>query len=417
MLKQAVILCGGIGSRLRPFTDNTPKPMVQIGTKPFLYYLLQQIAEQGISEFIILTGYKHNQIVDYFGDGKRFGWSINYSHGSVEWETGKRIWEARKIINNNFLLMYSDNFVNISLHNLKRHNKKFNKDITLTICHKGQKGNVKIDNDLNFVSYSRERRLNFNYVEVGYMLVNRKLILDIIKDNIDINFSYVLETLSNKFNKKIHSFLVRSGYNSISDVDRYNQTKQLFEEKKIILIDRDGTINEKAPKGEYIKNWEKIKFIDNTVTAMQDLSNLGYKFIVITNQAGIARGMVERKEVKRIHENMKSYFQNLNVKILDVFLSDHHWNEGSFMRKPEPGMFFEAAVKYSIRLNRTLYIGDDLRDLEAANNAGCGMVLLTNKPINLKVYNVKPLICVKQLSEAINKINNSFKEWYIKDYE
>ena len=94
--EQAVILCGGLGTRLRPHTDHLPKPMIPCNGKPFLLYLLQQMEEQGIQRFILLTGYLAEKIEQYFKDGSKWGWEIQYSQGPAEWGTGKRIWEAKE---------------------------------------------------------------------------------------------------------------------------------------------------------------------------------------------------------------------------------------------------------------------------------------------------------------------------------
>ena len=93
-IKQAVILCGGRGERLRPITNKIPKPMVLINKKPFLYYLMLQLSKKGIFNFLLLTGYKADLIEEYFDNGKKFGWNIKYSRGPVEWRTGQRILKA-----------------------------------------------------------------------------------------------------------------------------------------------------------------------------------------------------------------------------------------------------------------------------------------------------------------------------------
>ena len=103
--KQAAVLCGGLGSRLRPYTDKMPKPMILCNGRPFLWHLLQQLYEQGVDRFILLTGYLGEMIKNYFGDGRSWGWKILYSEGPVEWDTGKRIWEARKNLDDIFLLL------------------------------------------------------------------------------------------------------------------------------------------------------------------------------------------------------------------------------------------------------------------------------------------------------------------------
>ena len=66
---QAVILCGGLGTRMRPYTNTMPKPMILCNGKPFLWHLLQQLQEKNIRRFVLLTGYLAEQIEEYFKDG------------------------------------------------------------------------------------------------------------------------------------------------------------------------------------------------------------------------------------------------------------------------------------------------------------------------------------------------------------
>jgi len=142
-INQAVILCGGLGTRLRPLTNNLPKPMVEVNGKPFLHHLINQLSEQGINEFLLLTGYLGEKVVEYFGDGSRFGFSILYSHGPIEWDTGRRIWEAREYLDQQFLLMYSDNFAQFNLKKLLQKHRDLCVPITLLVAKKVN-GNIKI---------------------------------------------------------------------------------------------------------------------------------------------------------------------------------------------------------------------------------------------------------------------------------
>ena len=102
-------------------------------------------------------------------------------------------------------------------------------------------------------------------------------------------------------------------------------------------------INKKAKRGEYISNWSQFKWISDTRFAMKILAQKGFKFIVISNQAGIARGMVDLNELENIHINMKNELLNDGIEILDIYVCPHHWNEDCFCRKPSPGMLFEAS--------------------------------------------------------------------------
>ena len=242
-IKQAVILCGGRGERLRPITDKIPKPMVLINKKPFLYYLMLQLSKKGISNFLLLTGYKGDLIEKYFDNGKKFGWSIKYSRGPIEWRTGQRILKAEKLIYNKFILLYSDNFINFNYFLLLNKHLSENKTITLLLVKK-KNGNIALSKSNTIKRYDPKRTANnLNYVELGYMLINKPNLIKDIKSNFknkNFNFSLLLEIYSKM--KKLNNIIVNNSYYSISDPKRLKITKDFFNNKKILLLDRDGII-------------------------------------------------------------------------------------------------------------------------------------------------------------------------------
>ncbi|MDO8515867.1 MAG: sugar phosphate nucleotidyltransferase [bacterium] len=107
-ITQAVILAGGRGERLRPLTDDRPKPMVLVNGRPFLEYQFDLLKKNGIEEIVILVGYMKEKIMDYFGDGSRFGVRVKYSEGTVEDDTGTRIRNARDLYDQEFFLLNGD---------------------------------------------------------------------------------------------------------------------------------------------------------------------------------------------------------------------------------------------------------------------------------------------------------------------
>ena len=393
--QQAIILCGGLGTRLRPLTDNMPKPMVPVNEKPFLQYLIEQIRTQGIRRILLLTGYRGEMIQEYFGTGETLDVEINYSHGPAEWDTGRRIWEARKNLDSRFLLLYSDNFVQFNLQRLRELHQKHNVPISLLLAPK-ENGNIRVSSDGKIEAYDKTRSgEDFDYVEVGYMLIERDLVLEDFPahaDFPDFSFSALLQKFAQQ--EKISGLVIRDTYHSISDVDRLQLMSEYLRPKKIILIDRDGTINKKAPQGEYITEWSKFEWIPETIQAMSDLAKEGFKFIVITNQAGIARKMIEPGNLEEIHEKMKFEFRAESVEVLDIYCCPHHWEDNCECRKPSPGLFFQASRDHLLRMDQTIYIGDDIRDIEAANNAGCHAIYIgkaedlcgNNELINIGVF-------------------------------
>ena len=370
-LSQAVILCGGLGARLLPITKNIPKPMVIINEdKPFLFYLLDQLASQGIKDFLLLTGYLSRKIKDYFKDGSFWGWNITYSEGPVDWGTGKRIWEAKDKISSNFMLLYSDNYAEVSLKSMTKIHMQNQSLITLLLKRK-KKGNIEIYDD-KILTYDPTRtKNNLNYVELGYMIINRKILLNFF-DKVNVSLEYDFSSLLELFiyKKKVSFKILDTEYYSISDVKRLNITRKFLLPKKILLLDRDGTINHKAPKGEYIKDIESVKFVQETIQSLKVLSKKGFTFVVISNQAGIGRKIVSEQQVNNINNYIKKELIKLDITIERFYICPHHWNDNCKCRKPNPQLFFQVSKDFCIPLNKVLYVGDDIRDCYAAENAG-----------------------------------------------
>src|SRR3989344_8206629 len=108
-IRQAVILAGGQGTRLRPLTLTTPKPLIPVLGKPFVQYMVEHLAKNGIEEVVFLTGYLAEQFPAYFGDS-RWGVTFKYSVSPIEAESGTRLLNARELLDDTFFLLYADNF-------------------------------------------------------------------------------------------------------------------------------------------------------------------------------------------------------------------------------------------------------------------------------------------------------------------
>ena len=372
---QAAILCGGLGSRLRPITDKTPKPMVPVNGVPFLEHLICQLKENGIFKFVLMTGYLGDQIQDYFGNGNKLGVQIQYSQGPAEWETGRRLHRAKDLLQDIFMLLYSDNFVQFDLKKLA----KFYADKKKLLCFIVQEksnGNIRLGEDGVVELYDKTRSAkNTGFVELGYMIASKE-IFKFITDN-NSSFSDVIAQLV--LEHQVAGMVGGDAYHSISDPDRWKLTEKYLTPKKILLIDRDGVINHKAPKGEYIDSWDQFSFIRKNIQGMKSLSNSGFSFIIISNQAGIGRKMVSEETVRSINEKMKNALEQEGIKILGIYVCPHHWEDNCFCRKPNPGLFFKATKEWLFRLDKTIFIGDDPRDCQAAYNAGCGSIYIGDK--------------------------------------
>ena len=380
MIKQAVIFCGGFGTRLQKITNKIPKPMVDVAGKPFLEHLIVQLKKNGIKKIIILTGYKSDLIKNYFLDGRGFNLNIEYSYLPANYETGSRLYKVIKKLNKKFLLLYCDNYSSINIHKLNKEFLKSKKKLMMCLSEK-KNGNCSINRDMT-VNYSLKRSSKNKFVEIGYMII-KKEILRYLK-NKNESFSKFIYQMSKK--KFITSFIQKNGYTSIGDPKRLNITRKLFLNNKFILIDRDGVLNVKSKTERYITSVKNLILNRSLCSKLPKNS----KLICISNQAGISTKDLTFQNLRKINNKISKYLKSLGIQIVKYYISHHHYNSQSYFRKPNPGNFFKASNNFKFILDKTFYIGDDKRDIEAAYNANTFIIYVGKDKLTLtekKKYN------------------------------
>jgi histidinol-phosphate phosphatase family protein len=382
-ITQAVILAGGQGVRLRPLTVNTPKPMILIQGKPFLEYIITLLKQNGIKKILILTGYLHEQIEEYFTDGEKFDVSISYSYSPIDDDTGTRIRKAKKFIDNEFLLLYADNYLPLSLDTLFSFYKKKKTLGVVTVYtneDKYSQNNMFVDGK-GLVRVYEKKKLHkkCNGVDTGFFIFKKEVLNLLPKYNCSFETT-VLPKLIEK--KQLAGFLTHHKYYGLSNLTRIPVIEDFFIPKKVVFLDRDGVINKKAPKAEYITHIKDFLFLPKVKEALQLLQKKGYTIFIVTNQPGIARNMLTERQLESIHTYIFKECKKIGVEIKEIFVCKHGWDENCFCRKPNPGMFFHAAQKYHLDLYNCYCIGDDQRDIIAGQSAGCKTFLI-EKEINL----------------------------------
>lgn len=234
-VKQAVILAGGLGTRLRPFTITTPKPMVLIHGKPFLAFFIELLKKNGITHVLLLVGYLHEQIEEYFGNGKNFGVSINYSYSPVEADTGTRIKNAIPLLDHFFLLLYGDNYWPLNLINLVEFRKRMKTKASVVAYHNSDdatKHNMLIDKKGLVKIYDKTRRVkNLNGLDIGFFLLDRNILINLPNDN--FSFEDVITLLLVK-KKQLAGFMTHDKYYSLSNPSRIQLIEEYFKREKLI---------------------------------------------------------------------------------------------------------------------------------------------------------------------------------------
>ena len=378
-LRQAVILAGGKGERLKPITDSTPKPMIEFHGKPFLEYIINQLKGHGIEEIILLVGYLAHKIEDYFGDGTSLGIRIKYSYSPVEYETGARLLRSKSLLAEEFLLLYCDNYCPINLETMVSEYKRSRCKSLITVYKNNDmftRSNVIVDSAGYVQLYDPSRLMdNLNGVEIGYSITKREIIEQIPNNNVRFEH-YIYPLLAAE--GSLFAYQTDHRYYSIGSHDRLQNTEAFLKPQKAIILDRDGVLNVKASRAEYVRSWSEFQWIPGALDALNIFTDSGYKIIVITNQPGIARGHMSESDLADIHSAMINEVIAHGSNIDQIYYCPHGWDDGCDCRKPNPGMLFAAQKDHILDLSTTLFIGDDNRDEQASIAAGCRFRYVTN---------------------------------------
>jgi NDP-sugar pyrophosphorylase family protein len=121
---KAFVLCGGEGKRLQPYTYTTPKPMLTVGDKPILQYVVENLKRAGIKDYVFTVGYLHEQIRDYFGDGSRFGVKIEYAVEKEKLDTAGSVLPHKDKVKGTFVVAMGDHITNIDLKDMVEQHRK-----------------------------------------------------------------------------------------------------------------------------------------------------------------------------------------------------------------------------------------------------------------------------------------------------
>ena len=380
-ISQAVILAGGYGTRLRPFTDTAPKPMYPINGRPFLEHIIDQIKTFGINEIVILLGYLPDVIIDYFGDGSKYGVKIEYSTTPQEYETGSRLKRANEEgkIRDEFILLYCDNYCPINYQKLLDDYHKNDADIQLSAylnLDGYTKNNLLINENGKVELYDKTHTAEgLQGVEIAYSIMRRKVLDYIPEGNVNFEKTVFPKVISQG---KMYATVTEHRYYSIGSWERMKLTEKFFSPQKYIFLDRDGTINVRAPKAYYVMSPDEFIWLPRAKEAILKLKKAGYIIILITNQPGIAKGLMTVEDLNNIHEKMQNDLAEIGAKIDQIYTCNHGWDDGCRCRKPKPGMLFDAQKDNSLNLTKCYFIGDDERDQQAGIAAGCKVMRITD---------------------------------------
>ena len=425
---RAVIQAGGKGTRVMELTNNEfPKPMLLIDDKPILYHQIMNLKRYGINDITIIVSYLKDSIINYFGDGCKFGVNISYviEDDKHSLGTAGALYYLKDVIDSDFIFLLGDIFIDIDFDRFISYHNKYEKDVTLLV----HPNNHPFDSDLIVLDGNRVLDINYknsvreyynNVVNAGVMIFSKNC-LDLIPDLNKYNYEKdIIKPLIDK--GQVIAYKSSEYVKDMGTVSRYKQVigdynngivseRNLSKLQKCIFLDRDGTINKYVG---FLTDIDDFCLLDGVSSAIKKINESGYLCIVITNQPVVARGDVSFLELDMIHRKMETILGNDNAYIDDLFYCPHHPDKGFVgevkelkidcnCRKPKTGLIEEAVSKYNIDLGSSFFIGDSSTDMECARRAGITSVLIRCGHDDNK-YDVKADYEFEDLEDAVNSL-------------
>ena len=228
---KAVILAGGLGTRLQPYTNSLPKPMLPLGEKPILEHLIEWVRKNDVKEIVLCVSYLRKKIEDYFQDGKRFGVKIEYAISNKPLATAGQLKTAEKFIDDTFVCLYGDSIYNFSLRNMIAHHKKDKSSVTMSLYN--YKFNLKygvIDTtNIGRVTSWNEKPEFSAKINMGCYVMEPE-VLQLIPKNKSYGMDDVIRKVLVK-RKKVSSVVSTKGFLDIGDKDTYEKANDEYRKK------------------------------------------------------------------------------------------------------------------------------------------------------------------------------------------
>lgn len=383
MLRQAVVLVGGLGTRLGELTASTPKPMLPIGDEPFLDILLRNLARHGLTEALLLSRHQAGVIREHYERHPIAGMTIDICEEAAPAGTAGALRECADRLDDVFLLTNGDSLFDVNYLALHRFFRTADVDLAIALCRVrdvSRYAQVTLNAAGRVERYADKqgRPGEEGLISGGVYVVSRRIVADIGSGMVSLE----TDVIPNLVARGRVGGVEFSGYFiDIGLPESYGQAQidlPAWERRPAVFLDRDGTIN--RDEG-HTHRPEDLEFLPGVTDAIRAFNDAGRLVIVISNQAGVARGYYTPAHVDLFHDEMRRQLQACGAHIDAFYFCPHH-PDGAVSafaiscdcRKPGTALLRAACAEWKIDRERSVMIGDKQSDIEAAEAFGIAAI-------------------------------------------
>lgn len=367
---QALILVGGRGTRLGSLVDNTPKPLLPVSGQPFLKYIVDAVSRHGFTDILLLAGYRAEAVDEFATTNTTAQVRIRSITEPTPLGTGGALVAASQHLKSSFLLINGDTFFDINFNDviLAAQSNALAKLALSKVPDTARYGRVTLQGD-NIVAMQEKNQPGPGSINGGIYHLRKEAVLRLPPGVSSIeNDLFPKLAAENKLEGKSFSgFFLDIGIPSDFTRAQTELPKRMW--RKAVFLDRDGVLNRDVG---YAHKPPQIEWVLGAKTLVKRLNDAGYLVFVVTNQAGIARGLYAAEDVETLHQWMQDELRKSGAHIDAFYYCPHHpdFTGPCTCRKPEPGMITRALAEWPVDLAGSFLIGDKPTDIEAARRAG-----------------------------------------------
>ena len=360
-----VILAGGKGSRIKSLLKKKPKPMAIFNKKPFLEYIIQSYSKYHFKNIFVLAGYKSGEIFNKFENKHYNCTSITCLKEKKPMGTAGALNILKKKRINDFILINGDTFLEVNLNKLVKSCGENSYGSLTLIKNKSYKSNKKLVSmgiKNNKIIYQKKN----NFMNGGVYFFKKKILKFIKNKNTSLE-DQLLPGLIKK--RKISGLVVKNFFLDIGTPKNFNRAKNLLLKnctKPAAFLDRDGVINYDTG---YVHKIKDFKFRPGVIAGLKFLRNKNYYVFIVTNQAGIGRGIYNENQFYELQNNLKEKLQKKDIFFDDINFCPYHpdakikkYRKITDLRKPGNLMIKQIENKWHIKRKKSFMIGDKISD-------------------------------------------------------